>query len=187
MANINGTNANNVLNGSGAGTGDDILRGLLGADTYVFSAGNGIDTVSEEGNTSATVIDRLRFTDKAAASFSFSGTDLVIDAGGADRVTVVRQFDATNRSYRVEQMVDSTGLTYSLSTSLTGTSGRDVMVGTDGNETIDGAGGDDILFGGAGNDTLNGGAGNDTLNGGEETRDGGTAQTPPPMLVSQLA
>ena len=165
MANINGTNANNVLNGSGAGTGDDILHGLLGADTYVFSAGNGNDTVSEEGDASATVIDKLQFTDKAAASFSFSrsGADLVIDAGGADRVTVVRQFDATNRSYRVEQMVDSTGLTYSLSTSLTGTSGRDVVVGTDGNETIGGADGADILFGGAGDDTLNGGAGNDTL------------------------
>src|SRR5262249_53092480 len=52
--------------------------------------------------------------------------------------------------------------TFSLSASLTGTSGADLIVGTHGNDVIDGLAGNDILIGSGGNDTIRGGEGNDT-------------------------
>jgi Ca2+-binding RTX toxin-like protein len=167
MATISGTTAANVLVSL---PGADTLRGLQGGDTYRFSVGSGVDTVSEEGDPSQTVLDKLQFTDRNAREFYFSRpatlpTDLVITTGGGDQVTVVKQFDTSNPACHVEQLSDVVN-TYTLVTGLTGTTGRDIVVGTAANETLSGAGADDILFGGAGNDTLTGGAGNDLLNGG---------------------
>src|SRR3954447_3131366 len=154
MAVINGSSGADLLIGSGPGTGNDTLRGFQGGDTYQFSVGSGIDRVSEEnGNTSQSIIDRLHFTDRNATQFFFSrsGTDLVIDAGGGDQVTVVSQFDTANPARRVEQLRDQANLTYTLIAGLTGSSGRDILVGTAANNTLLGNDGDDILFGGAGN------------------------------------
>ncbi len=54
----------------------------------------------------------------------------------------------------------------SISVTVPGTSGNDVIVGNTGNDTLNGAAGDDNISGLAGNDTINGGEGNDTLLGG---------------------
>jgi Ca2+-binding RTX toxin-like protein len=122
MAQIDGTAGADILIGSGIGTGDDTLRGLQGADTYRFSIGNGIDTVSEEsGNASQALVDRLQFMDRSAATFYFSraGVDLVINPGGLDRVTVAGQYDPANSTRRVEQLTDVNGIVYTLQTGLT--------------------------------------------------------------------
>jgi peptidoglycan/xylan/chitin deacetylase (PgdA/CDA1 family) len=168
MANIVGTNASNILIGSGPETGDDILRGLLGSDTYQFAPGNGNDVVSEEGDASASIIDRLQFTGRSASSFLFSrsGVDLVIDAGGGDRVTVSRQYDAGAPAFAVERLLDGNSATFRLVAGFTGTTGRDILVGTSGADVLSASDNHDILFGGLGNDTLEAGAGADTLNGG---------------------
>jgi VCBS repeat-containing protein len=47
------------------------------------------------------------------------------------------------------------------STSLTGTSGDDIIIGDNASETLDGGAGNDILIANAGNQTLTGGSGND--------------------------
>jgi peptidoglycan/xylan/chitin deacetylase (PgdA/CDA1 family) len=179
MALIDGTSGADILVGNGPGTGDDTLRGFLGADIYRFSIGNGVDTVSEEnGDASQTISDRLQFDERIATRLSFvrTGTDLVITGGNGDRVTVVSQFDTANPSRRVEQLADSTGSIYALLVGLTGSGSADILVGGATNETLSGSGGNDILFGGAGNDTLNGGSGNDLLNGGvgNDSLNGGT-------------
>ncbi len=169
MALIDGTSGADILNGSGPGTGDDTLRGFQGADIYRFSGIIGLDTVSEEnGDSSQTVLDTLHFSDRIASrlSLSRSGTDLIVDKGSGNRVTVASQFDTANPSRRVEQLLDQGNQFYTLATGLSGGSSADIIVGTTLNETLSGNAGNDIMFGGAGNDSLSGGSGNDVLNGG---------------------
>uniref|UniRef100_UPI00247A245A Calx-beta domain-containing protein n=1 Tax=Methylobacterium segetis TaxID=2488750 RepID=UPI00247A245A len=178
MATITGTNSADVLVGSGAGTGNDLLKGLKGADTYQFGVGSGTDIVSEEGgDASQSIIDRLYFTGRKAVQMLFfrSGSDLVIDAGGGDTVTVQGQYDSTSTVKRVEQLKDTGAFEYSLTAGLVGSAATDILVGTDGDNTMTGAGGDDILFGGVGNDSLSGGADDDLLAGGlgNDRLDGG--------------
>jgi Ca2+-binding RTX toxin-like protein len=48
-------------------------------------------------------------------------------------------------------------------TSLTGTSGDDIIIATNGTETLSGGGGNDILVGNAGSHVMTGGSGNDTF------------------------
>ncbi|MDR7037745.1 peptidoglycan/xylan/chitin deacetylase (PgdA/CDA1 family) [Methylobacterium sp. BE186] len=178
MATITGTNSADVLVGSRAGTGNDLLKGLKGADTYQFGVGSGTDIVSEEGgDASQSIIDRLYFTGRKAVQMLFyrSGSDLVIDAGGGDTVTVQGQYDSTSTVKRVEQLKDTGAFEYSLTAGLVGSAATDILVGTDGDNTMTGAGGDDILFGGVGNDSLSGGADDDLLAGGlgNDRLDGG--------------
>ena len=55
---------------------------------------------------------------------------------------------------------------YQAGNTLTGTSGKDLLIGANGNETLQGGDGDDVLTGGSGNGILIGGSGNDILIGG---------------------
>jgi Ca2+-binding RTX toxin-like protein len=64
------------------------------------------------------------------------------------------------------------------SSTISGTSGRDILDGTSGSDVIVGLDGSDRLYGGSGNDSINGGSGNDILWGhaGTDTLAGGTGQ-----------
>ena len=82
------------------GTGNDLLSGRKGGDTYIFGRGYGADRVEDLGDTSVTPADTVIF--KADISpgdvvLSRSGPgnrlDLVMTiAGTSDRLTVVDQF-----------------------------------------------------------------------------------------------
>jgi Ca2+-binding RTX toxin-like protein len=188
--------------GSHGTTGDDILIGGEGHDTYLFNLGDGVDTVRDtalagDGN-------RIRFGEGITqADLFFNHVDDVLTIGVGQNGDALRLegFDPTNAngSLVAETLVFADGTEAALSSflrpqpTIVGTAGDDTLIGTldqdivdasdgndvvlagDGNDTIDGETGNDALRGEAGNDLLTGGAGNDNLGGGsgDDTLDGG--------------
>ena len=167
-----GGDGNDVLNGGGGadrligGPGDDRQTGGKGADTYVFAAGDGVDSIIDQGDDSINIL-RIEGYGLNAIRFGAQGRDLVIRfAGSTDRIIVLNTLgdseadrigafeivdDATTLSLTdiVTRLVDDVAVTGQW---LVGGLGADVLVG---------GGGDDYLKGGAGADILSGGAGDD--------------------------
>jgi uncharacterized repeat protein (TIGR01451 family) len=90
-------------------------------------------------------------TSEAGAASSVADGDATDDVASASFATV---------SCTIDHRLDSAG------TSITGTSGADVICMSPFADILRGAGGTDVLFGFDGRDTLDGGGGNDVLNGG---------------------
>jgi Ca2+-binding RTX toxin-like protein len=159
--------------------GDDRLVGGAGSDTYLFSAGDGGDTIGD----SAGAMDTLRFGAGITADmvgFKRVGQDLVLSIKGSnDQVTISNWgSSAVSQLERVEfadgTVWDAAVLAeYVVGAAPKGTAGNDTLQGWDsvgdslrggaGDDTLNGGGGNDILYGGAGNDTLAGGRGDDDL------------------------
>ncbi len=182
---ITAQNGNDLLVG---GLGADLLQGGHGNDLYLWSAGDGADTINDTGS-SGLEVDRLDFTDIASTSVDLTVSDHnmlvdVLGAGGA-QISVTNQFYShvtgqTNSSvrygYGLEFLTFSDGVTVEIldsdvaQTLVTGTAAtenlagwgfHDHILGLEGNDTLTGHGGDDTLAGGEGNDVLNGGIGSD--------------------------
>jgi Ca2+-binding RTX toxin-like protein len=185
-----GTDGNDVIQLSGwddtveGGKGDDvILSGLQsgsGNDTFVYSKGDGNDTIREETwhSFSSNEIDTLLFKDidPGDIALSRSGSDLLIKIVPTNEtITVLAQFgdDATAPGEGLEFIQFANGDQWGRETILgivtssapfiAGTRGDDTLVGSSatqniygeaGNDTIDGQGGSDLLYGGLGNDTF---------------------------------
>lgn len=184
-----------ILGGSGAdwlrgGSGRDILDGgadndrysLLDADTVLFGAGGGHDTVELLDGADAAVTNTIRIDPSVAAqdlrfrwvplgspgqenyTFSFSAT---VSATG-DSVTVAYDrmlFAGQIRfQYGSGAVLDWQSLVTQANLA---TEQNDVLHDALGLQYLAGQGGDDLLVGADGNDTLEGGAGNDRLNGGD--------------------
>jgi VCBS repeat-containing protein len=100
--------------------------------------------VSSTGGTATPFID-VFFTDDATpgGSFTYTTSDGHATSGNAATATVVN--NATT------------------ATTLTGTSGDDVIIATNGTESLSGGGGNDVLIGNNGAHTLTGGSGNDNF------------------------
>ena len=153
--------SNDVLTG---GRGNDTMYGLGGNDTYVYSRGDGNDTITEQswaGDSDKLILTNINAGDVVA---SYSGTDFTIAIGesapGAGDAGSIKLVGSIGSSYGqgVDTIVFADGTTWassqfgSMSYKLDGTAGNDTLVG--GNLK-------DVIAGGAGNDTLTGGAGND--------------------------
>lgn len=170
------------------GTGDDLLKGGNGNDTYVWSRGDGNDSISEKRFTDAST-DTLLFTDVTSEDVTlvrFNTSDswkddlriIISGSSGDERVDSWDQFGDPTEG--IEQIEFSDGEVWTRQdilerAKLLGTSGndnieglavRDNIFGLDGNDTIEGKGGDDHLHGEEGNDILRGDDGNDSLFGG---------------------
>ncbi|MBP5954022.1 calcium-binding protein [Pseudomonas sp. P42] len=161
------------------GLGNDKLAGGNGSDTYVFSRGDGQDTVTEAGVTLN--VDVIRFTDVKSTDISGferpNPYDLVLRYGTGDVINIQNYFSGADSS--VEEFHFSDGViwtTADVAKRIVGTSGDDVLLGMTGidsglyglagNDTLNGATGNDTLYGGIGDDRLAGAQGNDTLIGG---------------------
>jgi Ca2+-binding RTX toxin-like protein len=178
---ITGTSANETLSGgwgddsitAGGGEdelegeeGNDFLRGAAQSDVYLFNAGFGQDTVSDNGAANGSPADVIRFgpgIDPAGLIVETTGVDMILSfAGTNDRITIERTLD--NTSYRIESVEfdDGTVFTHAQLVALaTATSDADQeLIGSYDVETLDG---------GAGNDTINPLDGEDLVIGGPET------------------
>jgi Ca2+-binding RTX toxin-like protein len=166
------------------GTGNDLLYGGRGNDSYLFSQGDGVDSISEGFVTGygpgGGAVDTVRFLDVRSSEVNAlrRGSSLVLDYGANDQVTIEGQF--AGGAHAIERITFSDGVSWNKAAirahaALLGTAGDDVLrggrrsdriYGLDGNDTLYGKAGKDLLDGGAGNDSLYGGSGNDILDGG---------------------
>lgn len=166
------------------GAGNDQLDGGTGADTYVFQAGFGHDTVWNN-DASVGTTDTLAFGAGIAAAdvrATRVGEDLLLSVGGgSDSVTVANYFvdDAAGR-YSVERIAFADGSAWSIDAVKAlvnqGTAAADTLVGYATRDIVSGQGGNDTVYGRAGDDSLRGNAGSDQLYGedGKDALDGGT-------------
>lgn len=166
------------------GTGNDILNGSVGYDTYLYGRGDGVDTITENllGGSAAT--DKIVFgagialadvsARRVVNDMELRVTDLG-NPGADDRITIKNWFSNTLAKIELLQFADASTLTLAQleaqAAIITGTEGNDSIVGYSGNETYQGLGGNDSIQSGWGNDLVYGGAGNDTISdlGGNDT------------------
>jgi VCBS repeat-containing protein len=104
-----------------------------------------VNSIVSSSGGDAVPFGNVFFVDDATAggSFTYNATDGIAVSSNAATVTVVN--NATT------------------ATTLTGTSGDDIIIATNGSETLDGNGGNDILVGNSGAHVMSGGSGNDTF------------------------
>ena len=169
------------------GTGDDVLMGASGSDTYVFNRGDGKDTINDLGwgyynSTGYARSDRVVFG--AGIAFgdlrgSRSGNDLVlqiVDPGNSnadDQITIqdwwVPVGYGNEYVYRIEsfEFADGTVKTaadiHQLGLYVRGSEGADSLSGWAENNTILGYGGDDTIVESGGNNSIYAGSGDDTV------------------------
>ena len=184
---LEGTNGADILEG---GKGNDYLNGGYGADTYIFSRGDGQDTI-EDYSGGYEGIDKLIFKDINREDVIFSReseNDITILVKNSNDKIKIKY---GNTSYRAieeihfangevmtyEEMMkqpfeyygdeqDNTIKTYSTDDKIFAGAGDDTINAGDGNNTVYGQDGDDKIYTGSGADILEGGKGNDYLNGG---------------------
>ena len=166
MAEINGTNRDDVLNGTGD---DDTISGLGGGDELyggpgddTLNGGDGWDRL--HGDAGADTLDGGPGIDTAIYSFSPAG--VTIDLSGApDSEGYVRgSVGGDAEGDRLKNVENLWGSEYD--DRLIGDGNDNELLGSSGHDTLNGGPGDDVLEGDPGNDTLNGGPGDDVLIGG---------------------
>jgi len=132
------------------GTGNDTLNGTAGSDTYRYNKGDGADIINEGyQNNITTSVDKIVLgADIAVSDVTLSRpngtTNLVLKfANAGDSITINNWFSSND--YRVEQLVFSNNISYSL-LGLTGTDNGDILLGTTLADNMTGGLGDDIYF-----------------------------------------
>lgn len=183
---IAGLAGNDTLYGKGAddtlvgGQGNDILQGGAGSDVYLFSRGDGADTIQDEDATAGNT-DIVRFDSTVSAADVQLTRDLsnlyISVMGTGDHIKVSNWFSGAQ--HRVERIEFADGTVWDaayIASIVTAGEGDDFLQGDGENDTLRGAGGNDGLVGGAGNDLLDGGSGNDYMEGeaGDDTLEGGS-------------
>ena len=180
---LQGDKGNDVLRG---GVGDDRLDGGAGADVYLYTRGDGNDTISASDNDEAS-IDILRF------DASIKPQDITLSATPDDGIeethesTVYLTFNGSNERItlhewlrhpgsRVARIEFADGTVWDaayIETTVTppavpiiGSDDNDALYGLERSELLQGKAGDDEIYGNNGDDTLQGGTGNDFLVGG---------------------
>ncbi|MBB4268198.1 calcium-binding protein [Roseospira visakhapatnamensis] len=186
---MTGSSSNNILDGGAGndtitggdgadtvtgGLGDDNLSGGDGSDTYIFNAGDGIDSVKDSGfhDTDRLVIHGHAVGDVTVSRVTEGSDDLLLTfAGSSDQITVWNTLNGDNWG-TIEEIVFDDGTVWTpadmRATLLAqeATTGDDVIHGFFESETIDGLAGNDVIDGGNGDDTITGGLGDDTITGG---------------------
>ena len=166
---IRGHNGNDTIEG---GLGNDALDGGNGDDTYIYSLGDGFDTIYDASGS-----DKIKFgagIEFDDLTFRVDGGNLYMFINGDEKQGIMIYNMITNGSYNIETLEFADGSTKQLSEmgltlqqhngseTITGTNYDDIIYGNGGNDTLYGGNGNDILSGGTGHDRLEGGSGDDT-------------------------
>jgi Ca2+-binding RTX toxin-like protein len=183
---LEGGNGNDVLKG---GAGNDTLLGGRGDDRYVFTAGDGQETLDNSGGGNDTLhFEGITFN-QVGSGLQKTGNDLVLNvSGGTDKVTIKNWFlggdyvvdtitFASGGSITAAQLFTAFGLSNpdvngspvyqhllderAFGTILGGQAGDQIVLGSSDADLIDGGAGHDTLRGNRGKDYLMGGDGND--------------------------
>ena len=184
---LEGTSGADILEG---GKGNDYLNGGYGGDTYIFSRGDGQDTI-EDYSGGYEGIDKLIFKDINREDVIFSresenditilvknSNDKIKIKYGNNSYHAIEEIHFANGEVMTyEEMMkqpfeyygdeqDNTINTYSTDDKIFAGAGDDTINAGDGNDIVYGEDGDDKIYAGSGADILEGGKGNDYLNGG---------------------
>lgn len=164
------------------GVGDDRLVGGGGSDTYLFAAGDGADTVHDDGgdeNAGSFGQDLISFAagiapDDIVVSQRNEGTTLILArAGSTDQITIEGTFESA--ANRIEFIRFANGVVWDFAEQLRratlNNSGNDIFYGSYSDDLLYGGAGNDVLYGRGGADRLRGGDGNDILVGGTGNND----------------
>ena len=176
---LTGGYGNDTLSG---GAGSDMLDGGSGNDIYMFSRGDGKDTLSEQ-NYAGNDINTIRFGDISAVDATFtheaSGDLLITMSNGTDAIDIKNWY--TDPGSRIQQIIYTDGAVFDMSAlntlaqvrivgqgsgaAITGTQYNDIIISTEGSGTIDGGSGDDAIQGSPGPNAylLKLGMGKDTI------------------------
>ena len=172
--NVFGFDGNDTLGGGlgddtfTGGLGTDSLDGGVGNDTYVWTLGDGQDTINDT-SASLTEIDVLRLVGvlpgdvvlkRRTATLPHMNVNVQTPSGQQTIVVFNQLLDPTKR-FGVEAIVFDDGTIWSLTDIMAKLTGQS----TSGNDSLLGTGFDDRIFGGTGNDTIDGASGDDSLNG----------------------
>src|SRR3569623_263078 len=177
---------NDVLAGE---AGNDYLLGGIGNATYIFSTGDGTDTVLDTAGSGSIVLNGVTLTGGALVDGTTNvwknaaqGITYTLKRSGANQVLIISK-DGSADGIRVHgwqsgqlglNMAGSvappatstlTGAD-SYSDALTGSGGSDRILGLSGNDALDGSAGDDVIEGGLGDDLIGGNSGSDLIYGG---------------------
>ncbi|WP_139020563.1 calcium-binding protein [Bradyrhizobium sp. ORS 285] len=161
---IDGFNTNDVITG---GRGDDVMSGGSGDDTYVYSRGDGNDTIIEGTVGNASSYDTVKLQGIAAADVRLArnGNDLTLliaesAVGSGDGGSIlIKQTLEDWFSQGIERVQLDDGTVWTQNDLRLRWIAQNETAGAD---TITGFNGADVLDGGAGNDLLQGGGGSDT-------------------------
>lgn len=152
---ITGTTSADVID---AGKGSDTLNGGNGSDRYIFRAGDGSDTIAENG--AAGDVDRIVLKDilpgQIVVTRDISDVNDLILQMGQDLIRIDNQFSSTNAGIEEVEFADGTVWNRTALHAIAR------MRGTVAADVINGTAGDDLIQGNAGADTLRGGSGSDT-------------------------
>ncbi len=159
------------------GHGFKTMNGRGGADTYLYSKGDGDHIIVEN---SGNGVDILKLVDLNPSDVTLLRSThlpkniVVYITATGETITLVRTFQPNggNNDEGVQFIEFANGMVADQNTMmqhavLLGSDEMDSLVGDDTfDDRLDGAGGDDDISGGGGNDVIIGGAGDDTLDGG---------------------
>ncbi|MCP3445817.1 calcium-binding protein [Bradyrhizobium sp. CCGUVB14] len=172
---IVGFNTNDVIEG---GRGDDTISGGAGDDTYIYTRGDGNDSIAEVWLGNYSSFDTLKLHDIAPSAISLvrNGNDLTLviaesAPGAGDGGSILLKSELGGAVEGVEQIVFDDNTLWTKDDlrlrvlAEAATDGNDTINGFDTNDTLRGGKGDDILYGWAGDDTYiySRGDGNDTI------------------------
>ena len=136
------------------GLGNDVLKGGTGNDTLIGNDGN--DSLT--GGTGTDVV-----VETLSGVVTLSGSALKATTGN-DALSGIEQVSLTGGSSA--DKFDANAAPATMSVTLIGNGGNDILIGGAANDRLDGGANDDSLVGNAGNDLLNGDEDNDSLTGG---------------------
>ncbi len=153
---IHGFGVSDVLEG---GLGNDQLYGGYGSDSYIFTRGDGVDLIEDNGfgSTDRLVIHGYAPGEVTIGRTSSTSNDLRLTfAGTSDQITVYNTLDGSSLD-TIEQVVFDDGTIWTpiflRNAALTGGAGNDTIHGFNTADTLDGGAGNDRLEGKFGRDT----------------------------------
>ncbi|KAB7615841.1 hypothetical protein F9L33_03520 [Amylibacter sp. SFDW26] len=114
------------------GAGDDIITSNYAQDTYIYTSGDGSDTIIDFGSTHNQYQDKLVFTDINASDVSFSQNidrDLILTLPDGSTITLANHYNSHNEELELIEFAD--GIIYTLSDidQALGTAGDDIFYG----------------------------------------------------------
>ncbi|KKE84716.1 calcium-binding protein, partial [Pseudoalteromonas luteoviolacea] len=155
------------------GKGDDILKGFISSETYVYNLGDGHDIIDDVGSIEGN--DLLRFGEgitQDMINIRRSNNDIVIEVNHIrsdyqGTVTFKNGFTSLNKVVDQIQFIDGKTILseeiHKKASTINGSDQDDMLEGTASSDWIFGHDGNDNIQGSFGNDYLDGGSGNDEI------------------------